>query len=128
MKPTGCESCDLAKGIAISKVKLLIYYIKTAKIVRFSPNLPVADTRNKGTPQKQGYRSQSAPMKDHLCCILNSLWKKFLNSCTKDFIIFRENQRSRHNTGEQADNPLLRYVIVISHACIGFVLVVSFKR
>ena len=43
-------------------------------------------------------------------------------SCTKNFINFRKNQISRSKKTEQADNPLLRYVLFIPRLCILLLL------
>ena len=51
-----------------------------------------------------------------------------MHSCIKFFINFREKSSNSTHTTEQVNNPPLRYVSVISHACIAFVLVVSSKR
>ena len=51
-----------------------------------------------------------------------------MHSCIKIFINFREKYSNSTHTTEQVDNPPLRYVSVISHARIAFVLVASSKR
>ena len=53
---------------------------------------------------------------------------KFLHSCIKIFINFREKYSNSTHTKEQVDNLTLRYASVISHACIALVLVASLKR
>ena len=57
-----------------------------------------------------------------------SFIKKLLHSCSKNFLKFRKTYLTGNQTTEQADNPPLRYVTVMSHACIVFVLLVSLKR
>ena len=51
-----------------------------------------------------------------------------MHSCIKNFINFRKKYLKETHTTEQVDNPPLRYVSVISHACIALVLVASLKR
>ena len=51
-----------------------------------------------------------------------------MHSCIKVFINFREKYSNSTHTTEQVNNPPPRYVSVISHACIAFVLVASSKR
>ena len=57
-----------------------------------------------------------------------SLKKKFLHSCINIFISIRKKNETRSQTTEQADNPPLRYVTVMTHSCIVFVLFVLLKR
>ena len=57
---------------------------------------------------------------------LRSFYRKFLHSCTKNFITVRNKFLTGNHTTEQADNPPLRYVTVMSDACIVFVLLVLF--
>ena len=51
-----------------------------------------------------------------------------MHSCIKVFINFRVKYSNSTNTTEQVNKPPLRYVSVISHARIAFVLVASSKR
>ena len=53
--------------------------------------------------------------------------RKYLHSCTKMFINFRKKYLTDNHTTAQVDNPPLRYVSVLSHACIAFVPLVSLK-
>ena len=52
----------------------------------------------------------------------------FMHSCIKNLINFRRQYCTETHTTVQVDNPPLRYVSVMSHACIAFVLVVSLER
>ena len=47
MKPTGCESCGLAEGLAILEVKLLKFDVKMLKLVQFGVNLAVPHKRHR---------------------------------------------------------------------------------
>ena len=46
MKLTGCESCRLAKGITIWRIKSLPFDAKTLEIVKSYPKLTLAGKRN----------------------------------------------------------------------------------
>ena len=63
MKPTGSESCGLAKGVAIQEVKSLKIDEITRDIVIFTLKLKVADKRNRGGLQKQGCASVNGSRK-----------------------------------------------------------------
>ena len=64
MKPTGCESCAVAEGLAISEVKWLKFHVQTLKIVRFSPKPAVADKGNRAALKDRGYGNQTALQKE----------------------------------------------------------------
>ena len=128
MKPTGCESCGLPEGLTILQGESLKFDVRRVKIVRFSPKRAAADKRNRAAPQRRGYGSQTALLREGMSRVFKSFHNKILHSCKKSCINFRENQTNGNHTPEQADNPVLRYVIVTSHACIAFVLVVLLKR
>ena len=53
--------------------------------------------------------------------------KIFLDSRIKHFKNFRRNSETISHTTEQADSPPLRYVTVMAHVCIVFLLLVSSK-
>ena len=49
---------------------------------------------------------------------------KFLHGCIQKYINVRKENLTVNQTTEQADSSPLRYVAVMSHACILFVLLV----
>ena len=85
MKPTGCESCGAAEGLAILKVKSLKFYVRAFKTVRFSPTLAVVEKRNRAALHKRGYRRKMAVLKEHAGRAFKSLCKRFLHNCIKTF-------------------------------------------
>ena len=63
-------------------------------------------------------------MKEGMSRGFESFQKKFLHGCITCFIRFRKNHLTANHTTEQADNPPLRYFIVLSHECTVFLLLV----
>ena len=53
-EPTGCDSCGLARGLAIREVKSLKIDKRMLEIVIYSAKRKVADKRNSSALQKRG--------------------------------------------------------------------------
>ena len=60
--------------------------------------------------------------------VFEAFKRNFCTVAPKILIYFRKKYGTDTHTTEEVDNPPLRYVSVMSHACIGFVLLVSLKR
>ena len=101
---------------------------KTSETIIFNPKPWVADKRNRSAYPKK-VRKRKRLLDKKVRAVLDiALKKKTLHGCTKSFLNFRKKYLTDNHTTEQADNPPLRYVSVMSHTCIAFVLLVSFKR
>ena len=96
MKPIGCESCGLAEGLAILKVKSLKFDVRRLKIVKFSPKLAVAEKRNRAAPENRDHGSQTGPLAQGVSRVFKSFEKEFLKSCIKNLATLAE--QSWHKT------------------------------
>ena len=117
MKLTGDESCSLAKGIEIWRIKSLKFDAKTLEIVKSFPKLTIADKRNRAAAQRRDQRSLTAHQNKAVNRVKTNFSAKFIVSCLKNFMYFRvQHKKQQSSAGQKTTRCSGTFVSLHTHA------------
>ena len=87
----------------------------------------VEDKRNSAVLTKRGSEAQTAPEEEVMSRVFKYFEKMSLHSCIENVLNFRKKSEQISHGAEQAEDPPLRYVTVMTQVCIVFPLLVLSK-